>query len=89
MYLLALFLDSDRKRFCEYERRVDLLRGLLAPPMAHGDSEDDHLWGERLKGKRRRISVGFAFGVLTEGGMGGLGLNAEQAPDIGKCIGER
>ena len=40
------------------------------------------------EGKRGNISVRFAFGVLSEGGMGGIGLNAEQAPYIGKCIGE-
>ena len=88
MYPLALFVDSDRRRFCEYERCVDLLRSLLAPPMAHGDSEDNHLWGERLEEKGDTYQLD-SLGVLGEGGMSGLGLNAEQAPDIGKCIGER
>ena len=51
MYPLTLFVDSDCSRCCEYERRVDLLCSILAPPMAHGNSEDNHLRGERLKGK--------------------------------------
>lgn len=60
MYTLTLFVNSDRSR-CEYDRRVDLLRSLLSPPIAHGDSEDNHLRGERLEGERRHISVRFVF----------------------------
>lgn len=41
----------DRSRFREYEGRINLVYGPFEPPMAHRDSEDDHLWGKRLTQK--------------------------------------
>src|SRR5216683_5827466 len=68
--------------FREYDCRIDLLHGLLEPPVAHGHPEGDHLRGERLTERRLGSSSGTWKG-RTEG------LNAERAPDVGKRKGDR
>lgn len=64
----------------KYNRRVDLVSGLLEPPMAHRDAEDDHLWGERLTEKSDTVLLW----CTPKGSVGGFGLNTEHVPDIGE-----
>jgi hypothetical protein len=54
-YTQTLFVGPDGR--CEHGRCVDLLHGLLEPPTAHGNPEDDHLWGERLSEKGDTVQL--------------------------------
>jgi hypothetical protein len=51
--------------------------------MTHGNTEDDHLRGERLTEKSDTNQL-IRFRCTPTGSTGGLGLNAKHAPDIGK-----